>query len=192
MDLSVISIIGIILLIGIVQKNGIMLVDFAVVAERERALPPVAAVREACLLRFRPILMTTAATLLAGLPMAFSHGTGSELRRPLGYCIVGGLALSPAAHTLYDTRRVPLPRSPPTLDIGSPAEPEIRSCDHCGRPPAPHDGNRHHVWAEWRIGGRRSSIGDRMTAGGQIRLRRRLAGARFARPVHLGKRTRRV
>src|SRR3984893_8318127 len=85
MDLSVIGIIGLILLIGIVKKNGIMLVDFAIVAERERNMPPIAAIREACLLRFRPILMTTAAAMLAGLPMMFGHGTGSELRKPLGY-----------------------------------------------------------------------------------------------------------
>jgi len=102
MDLSVIGIIGIILLIGIVKKNGIMMVDFAIVAERERNMPPVAAIREACLLRFRPILMTTAAALLAGLPMMFGHGTGSELRRPLGYSMVGGLALSQLL-TLYTT-----------------------------------------------------------------------------------------
>ncbi len=102
MDLSVIGIIGIILLIGIVKKNGIMMVDFAIVAERERDMPPVAAIREACLLRFRPILMTTAAALLAGLPMMFGHGTGSELRRPLGYSMVGGLALSQLL-TLYTT-----------------------------------------------------------------------------------------
>ena len=102
MDLSVIGIIGIILLIGIVKKNGIMLVDFAIVAERERNMPPIAAIREACLLRFRPILMTTAAALLAGLPMMFGHGTGSELRRPLGYSMVGGLALSQVL-TLYTT-----------------------------------------------------------------------------------------
>ncbi len=102
MDLSVIGIIGIILLIGIVKKNGIMLVDFAIVAERERNMPPIAAIREACLLRFRPILMTTAAALLAGLPMMFGHGTGSELRRPLGYSMVGGLAVSQVL-TLYTT-----------------------------------------------------------------------------------------
>ena len=102
MDLSVIGIIGIILLIGIVKKNGIMMVDFAVVAERERNMPPLAAIREACLLRYRPILMTTAAALLAGLPMMFGHGTGSELRRPLGYSMVGGLALSQLL-TLYTT-----------------------------------------------------------------------------------------
>ena len=102
MDLSVIGIIGIILLIGIVKKNGIMLVDFAITAERDRGLPPVAAIREACLLRFRPILMTTAAALLAGVPLAFGHGTGSELRQPLGYAMVGGLALSQLL-TLYTT-----------------------------------------------------------------------------------------
>jgi hydrophobe/amphiphile efflux-1 (HAE1) family protein len=101
-DISVISIIGIILLIGIVQKNGIMLVDFAIVAERERHMSPIGAIREACLLRFRPILMTTAAAMLAGVPMMFGHGTGTELRRPLGYSIVGGLALSQLL-TLYTT-----------------------------------------------------------------------------------------
>ncbi|HLK80286.1 MAG TPA: efflux RND transporter permease subunit [Xanthobacteraceae bacterium] len=102
MDLSIIGIIGIILLIGIVKKNGIMLVDFAIVAERERHMAPIAAIREACLLRFRPILMTTAAAMLAGVPMMFGHGTGSELRRPLGYAMVGGLALSQVL-TLYTT-----------------------------------------------------------------------------------------
>jgi hydrophobe/amphiphile efflux-1 (HAE1) family protein len=102
MDLSMIGIIGIILLIGIVKKNGIMLVDFAIAAERERSKPPVAAIREACLLRFRPILMTTAAALLAGVPLALGNGTGSEMRRPLGYAMVGGLALSQLL-TLYTT-----------------------------------------------------------------------------------------
>jgi hydrophobe/amphiphile efflux-1 (HAE1) family protein len=102
MDLSVIGIIGIILLIGIVKKNGIMLVDFAIAAERDRGMPPIAAIREACLLRFRPILMTTAAAMLAGVPLALGHGTGSELRQPLGYAMVGGLALSQVL-TLYTT-----------------------------------------------------------------------------------------
>jgi HAE1 family hydrophobic/amphiphilic exporter-1 len=102
MDLSVIGIIGIILLIGIVKKNGIMLVDFAIAAERDRHMPPIAAIREACLLRFRPILMTTAAAMLAGVPLALGHGTGSELRQPLGYAMVGGLALSQIL-TLYTT-----------------------------------------------------------------------------------------
>src|SRR5437762_6868764 len=102
MDLSVVGIIGIILLIGIVKKNGIMLVDFAIVAERERGMAPVAAIREACLLRFRPILMTTAAAMLAGVPLALGTGIGSELRQPLGYAMVGGLALSQLL-TLYTT-----------------------------------------------------------------------------------------
>jgi len=101
-DLSVIGIIAIILLIGIVKKNGIMLVDFAIVAERDRHLPPVQAIREACLLRFRPILMTTGAALLAGVPLALGNGTGSELRQPLGYAMIGGLALSQLL-TLYTT-----------------------------------------------------------------------------------------
>jgi HAE1 family hydrophobic/amphiphilic exporter-1 len=102
MDLSVIGIIGIILLIGIVKKNGIMLVDFAITAERDRHMEPIAAIREACLLRFRPILMTTAAAMLAGIPLALGNGTGSELRQPLGYAMVGGLALSQLL-TLYTT-----------------------------------------------------------------------------------------
>jgi multidrug efflux pump subunit AcrB len=102
MDLSVIGIIGVILLIGIVKKNGIMLVDFAITAERDRHMAPVDAIREACLLRFRPILMTTAAAMLAGVPMALGTGTGSEMRQPLGYAMVGGLALSQLL-TLYTT-----------------------------------------------------------------------------------------
>jgi HAE1 family hydrophobic/amphiphilic exporter-1 len=102
MDLSVIGIIGLILLIGIVKKNGIMLVDFAITAERDRNMPPLAAIREACLLRFRPILMTTAAAMLAGVPLALGSGTGSEMRQPLGYAMVGGLALSQLL-TLYTT-----------------------------------------------------------------------------------------
>ena len=100
-DLSVIGIIGIILLIGIVKKNGIILVDFAI--SRERAgLPPREAVRQACLLRFRPITMTTMTALLSGLPLMFGSGSGSELRQPLGYAMVGGLALSQLL-TLFTT-----------------------------------------------------------------------------------------
>jgi multidrug efflux pump subunit AcrB len=102
MDLSVIGIIGIILLIGIVKKNGIILVDFAIAAEREDGKTPLEAIRDACLLRFRPILMTTAAALLAGVPLALGTGPGSELRQPLGYAMVGGLALSQLL-TLYTT-----------------------------------------------------------------------------------------
>jgi multidrug efflux pump subunit AcrB len=102
MDLGVIGIIGVILLIGIVKKNGIILVDFAITAERERGLPATQAIREACLLRFRPIMMTTAAALLAGVPLALGNGIGSEIRQPLGYAMVGGLALSQLL-TLYTT-----------------------------------------------------------------------------------------
>jgi HAE1 family hydrophobic/amphiphilic exporter-1 len=92
-DLSVIGIIGIILLIGIVKKNGIMLVDFAIQRERDGKSSE-ESIREACLLRFRPILMTTAAAMLGGVPLMLGHGAGSELRQPLGYAMVGGLALS--------------------------------------------------------------------------------------------------
>ncbi|HWU67896.1 MAG TPA: efflux RND transporter permease subunit [Stenotrophobium sp.] len=102
MGLTVIGIVGIILLIGIVKKNGILLVDFAVVAMRERGLSAVEAAREACLLRFRPILMTTVAAMLVALPLAFGHGVGSELRQPLGYAMLGGLLLSQLL-TLYTT-----------------------------------------------------------------------------------------
>ena len=101
-DLSVIGIIGIILLIGIVKKNGIMMVDFAIAAERDRGLTPEESIKEAALLRFRPILMTTMAALLGGLPLMLGDGTGSELRQPLGYAMVGGLALSQVL-TLYTT-----------------------------------------------------------------------------------------
>jgi HAE1 family hydrophobic/amphiphilic exporter-1 len=101
-DLSVIALIGIILLIGIVKKNGIMMVDFAIQAEREQHLTPEASIRQACLLRFRPIMMTTMAALLAALPLMLEHGTGSELRQPLGYTMVGGLLLSQAL-TLFTT-----------------------------------------------------------------------------------------
>ena len=101
-EFSVIAMIGIILLIGIVKKNGIMLVDFAIVAERDRHMPPIAAIREACLLRFRPILMTTMAALFGGVPLMVGLGAGSEIRQPLGYTIVGGLLLSQVL-TLFTT-----------------------------------------------------------------------------------------
>ena len=101
-DLNVISIIGIVLLIGIVKKNAIMMIDFALQAERERGLSTEDAIFEACMLRFRPILMTTMAALFGALPLAFGTGTGSELRRPLGITIVGGLIVSQLL-TLYTT-----------------------------------------------------------------------------------------
>jgi len=101
-DLSVIALIGVILLIGIVKKNGIMMVDFAITAERQQGETPFNAIRQACLLRFRPILMTTLAAMLTGIPLMIGTGPGSELRRPLGYALVGGLALSQVL-TLYTT-----------------------------------------------------------------------------------------
>jgi len=101
-DLSVIALIGIILLIGIVKKNAIMMIDFALEAEREQGMSPTEAIYQACLLRFRPIMMTTMAALLGGLPLALGTGTGSELRRPLGITIVGGLIVSQVL-TLFTT-----------------------------------------------------------------------------------------
>ena len=101
-DLSVIALIGIILLIGIVKKNAIMMIDFALEAERDQGMSPEEAIYQACLLRFRPIMMTTMAALLGGLPLALGTGTGSELRRPLGIAIVGGLIVSQVL-TLFTT-----------------------------------------------------------------------------------------
>src|SRR6058998_1117874 len=100
--LDVIALIGIILLIGIVKKNAIMMIDFALEAERKEGKGPQEAIYEACLLRFRPIMMTTMAALLGGLPLALGQGTGAEMRRPLGITIVGGLAVSQVL-TLYTT-----------------------------------------------------------------------------------------
>src|SRR3954453_11651497 len=102
MDLSLIALIGIVLLMGIVKKNAIMMIDFALDAERTRGLPPEEAILEASLLRFRPIMMTTLAALFGALPLALGHGTGSELRIPLGITIIGGLLLSQLV-TLYTT-----------------------------------------------------------------------------------------
>jgi HAE1 family hydrophobic/amphiphilic exporter-1 len=101
-DFSLIALIGIILLIGIVKKNGIMLVDFAIVAERDEHLSPEEAIRKAALIRFRPIMMTTMAALLGGVPLMLGTGTGSEIRQPLGYAMVGGLIVSQAL-TLFTT-----------------------------------------------------------------------------------------
>jgi multidrug efflux pump len=101
-DFSVVALIGIVLLIGIVKKNGIMMIDFALDAERKEGMQPEEAIYQACLLRFRPIMMTTMAALLGGLPLALGTGVGSELRHPLGITMVGGLILSQAL-TLYTT-----------------------------------------------------------------------------------------
>jgi hydrophobic/amphiphilic exporter-1 (mainly G- bacteria), HAE1 family len=101
-DFSLVAMIGVILLIGIVKKNGIMMVDFAIAAEREERLSPTEAVRRAALLRFRPIMMTTAAALLGAVPLMIGSGTGAEIRQPLGYAMVGGLVVSQAL-TLFTT-----------------------------------------------------------------------------------------
>ena len=102
LDLGILGMIGIILLIGIVKKNAIMIVDFALEAQRSEGLSPQQAIRRAAVLRLRPILMTTLAALFGALPLAFGHGAGSEMRQPLGIAIVGGLALSQIL-TLYTT-----------------------------------------------------------------------------------------
>ena len=101
-DLSVIAIIGVVLLIGIVKKNAIMMIDFALVAEREHGKTPEEAIYEACMLRFRPIMMTTMAALFGAVPLAVGNGVGAELRRPLGITIIGGLIVSQAL-TLFTT-----------------------------------------------------------------------------------------
>jgi multidrug efflux pump len=130
-DLSVVAIIGIILLIGIVKKNGIMMVDFAMEGEREHGKSATDAIYEACLLRFRPIMMTTMAALLAGLPLALGQGMGSELRRPLGIAMVGGLLLSqvltlyttPVIYIFFDRLGHRFARAPKTVEPGSEPQP---------------------------------------------------------------------
>jgi len=102
LDLTMIAIIGILMLIGIVKKNAIMMIDFALAAQREQGMAPAAAIREACILRFRPILMTTLAAMMGALPIALGLGAGAELRQPLGLAVVGGLVFSQVI-TLYIT-----------------------------------------------------------------------------------------
>jgi hypothetical protein len=113
-ELSVISLIGIILLIGIVKKNAILMIDFALDVQRREGKRPEEAIFQACLLRFRPILMTTMAAMLGGLPLAIGMGTGSELRRPLGIAIVGA-ARQPAPHPVHDAGGLSLPRPIPVV-----------------------------------------------------------------------------
>ncbi len=117
-ELSLIAFIGIILLIGIVKKNGIIMVDFAIEAERNRGLSPEQAIYEACLERFRPIMMTTLAALLGALPLVFGTGPGSELRRPLGITIVGGLTGLADADALHDAGDLPAARPPAPPSLG--------------------------------------------------------------------------
>jgi len=128
-DLSIIALIGIILLIGIVKKNAILMIDFAIDAERTEGLSAREAIYQACLLRFRPILMTTVAAIFAALPLMFGTGTGSELRHPLGVSIVGGLLLSqvltlfttPVIYLAFDRlakrMRGPVPAEPAAGDL---------------------------------------------------------------------------
>jgi multidrug efflux pump len=129
LELSIMALIGLFLLIGIVKKNAILIIDFALDAERSRGLSPLEAVREACLLRFRPILMTTLAAILGALPLAIGFGEGAELRRPLGIAIIGGLIASqvitllttPVVYLLLDKLRR---RSPHEQLLARHAEPE--------------------------------------------------------------------
>jgi multidrug efflux pump len=130
-DLSVVAVIGIILLIGIVKKNGIMMVDFALEGEREHGKSATDAIYDACLLRFRPIMMTTMAALLAGIPLAVGQGMGSELRRPLGIAMVGGLLLSqvltlyttPVIYIFFDRIGRRFSHAPATIDAASQPQP---------------------------------------------------------------------
>jgi multidrug efflux pump len=129
-DLSVIALIGIVLLMGIVKKNAIMMIDFALEAERHHGMSPRDAILQASLLRFRPIMMTTLAALFGAMPLAFESGTGSELRFPLGVTIIGGLLLSqlltlyttPVIYLAMERLRIRLTRRTPPRAAPQPAE----------------------------------------------------------------------
>jgi multidrug efflux pump len=122
-DLSVVALIGIVLLMGIVKKNAIMMIDFALEAERKQGLSPRESIVQASLLRFRPIMMTTLAALFGAIPLAFESGTGSELRNPLGITIIGGLLLSQLL-TLYTTPVIYLAMERVKTRLSRPAEVE--------------------------------------------------------------------
>jgi multidrug efflux pump len=132
-DLTIIALIGIILLIGIVKKNAILMIDFAIDAERNQGLPPREAIYQACLLRFRPILMTTVAAIFGALPLMFGTGTGSELRHPLGVSIVGGLLVSQVL-TLFTTPVIYLAFDRVAKRMGQRLDPESRSADLADNP----------------------------------------------------------
>ena len=155
MEFSIIALIGVVLLIGIVKKNAILIIDFALDAERARGLSAHDAIREAALLRFRPILMTTLAAALGALPLAIGFGEGAELRRPLGIAIVGGLDREPAADAVHDARRVPVSRpvAPAAAGRALPEsrreragarahmrEPDVRAIRKHGAAPSSHSG----------------------------------------------------
>jgi multidrug efflux pump len=133
LDLDIVAVIGIILLIGIVKKNGIMMVDFALEAERQHGMDATEAIYQASLLRFRPILMTTMAALLSGIPLAFGTGIGSELRKPLGVSMVGGLLFSqvltlyttPVIYIFFDNLGSRFGRKPSKTTIGQPEESRV-------------------------------------------------------------------